>query len=324
MSKQSDKACYPDNFPFDFPTNSVHDVTACIDDTNPGNSGGDDCLSKWKTQKDQAKSDLDLANAEVESAKKRVENAAHWEQKLKVYCDNIEKTDELANKVTRELKTLKDQICVFCFNADCMVQALEILYCETREIYDPCVNEMVKLIDKINKCLSCITDSGFDRSVGITKAIDEYAAKLKELADLQKDALTKIIKALEIANIIFYALCETPTKKEQDFKCDSLEKELEELCYNFGDDIKCDAPNGNACEPLTCEAMCKDLTPVPVFPLCKDEYYTETKAQYVAIKTESTAAKDDLDQKKETQKKAFLTYNGIQNAIEAANNAKAG
>lgn len=318
--------CYPKEVNADFLEDySVHQISKdCTGEGDSGSGGDNDCLSKWKDKKEEANSKLEIANAAVSKATKKVENIMHWEAKLKVYWESIEKTDEIANKVAREIYILKCYVESFCTNAECMVEALEILYCETRTIYDPCVNEMVILIDRINKCLVCITDPAFDRSQGITKAIDAYAAKLKELADLQKDALTKIVKALECANIIFYTICDT-TDKKQDFKCDSLEKEIEALLINFGNCQECsDDDEGISCDPLICTSMCKNLEPIPVMPLCKDPYFKETQSEYEQAKKDREEAKNELDKAKEEQQAAFMYFSGVSKAIEASNKAKAG
>lgn len=317
--------CYPEEILTNFPDNSLHQIPEdCLGGSSSDTPGGEGCLSKWQTKKDEAKSSLDIANAKVSNATKKVANAMHWEAKIKIYWENIEKTNELADKVARELKMLKTYVSTFCENAGCMVEALEILYCEVRSIYDPCVNEMVTLIDKINKCLGCITDPAFDRSQGITKAIDAYAAKLQELADLQKEALTKIVKALECANIIYYTICD-PEVDKHDFKCDSLQNEIDELLTNFGDCKDCEgSEDGNSCEPLECTSVNKKLEPIPVMPLCKDPYFDKTKGEYESAKTDRETAKNELDTEKEIQQAALMCFNGVTNAIIASKNAKAG
>jgi len=206
-----------------------------------------------------------------------------------------------------------------------MVEALELLYCEVLSIYNPCVNEMMTLMEKIDKCLKCITDPKFDRSVGITKAIDIYFMKLKELADLQKEALEKIIKALEVANIIVYCLCAVKDKEnQQDFVCDALEQELERMLEYFGNCLDCDGDKDPMkCEPLRCDLIDKELSPVPVMPICKNPYFKTTKSEYDDARGKAKEAKDTLDSAKKKYGSAFACYNGVKNAMEASKAAKA-
>lgn len=243
--------------------NSVHDVCdletpdQCVDQ-------GVDCISKWKNEKSEQKRKLDSAIADAEVAKNNLKLAEEWEQRIKSYCDGIEKTAELADKVCREVNTVITQLEKICKNAGQSVTAIKILFCEVEKVFRNSesmdVETLTIMMEEIMKCLKCITDPGLVRDKGILLVLTEFDAKLKELVALQLDALKKIIEVLKCANLLYYSLCElgckdnddcdAPDDKCQDYPCDSLLSELRNLHYCFGN-----CENKEDCDEKPCEGQ---------------------------------------------------------------------
>lgn len=236
-----------------------------LEKTDPCGDKGMDCISKWKIDKVNQKRNLDSAIADAEVAKNDLKLAEEWEQRIKSYCDGIEKTAELADKVCRELKTVIVQLEKICKNASQSVTAIKILFCEVEKVFrnnegenkGQDVETLTSMMEDIMKCLKCITDPGLVRDKGIILALNEFDAKLKELAALQLDALKKILEVLKCANLLYYSLCDPECKDTvdcddqgkqcQDYPCDSLISELKKLHYCFGN-----CENREDCEEKPC------------------------------------------------------------------------
>ena len=336
-----------------------HDFSNCECQEPPGGSNGDDCIGKWKSGKATAEKNLKKAIAEVESKSEALKYAEEWEAKLKLYFDNIYTTAELADKVARELEAFKCQTQNVCKNAECTITALEILFCEVREIFEPCLRYLIELMDEVNACLKCITDPGLVRDEGILKVLAEYDMKLRELEGLQLDTLKKIIEALKCANILFYTICsideeENSSKAGKEvFICDSLQDELKLLCKTFGmDPEKVCAPNSStpndskgekeegeednsyAHKVWECENLTKDcddsnaekltLGPAPRFPLNCDPYYINTECQHGIAQDEKETKKAELSDAKKAKEAAQSCFDSLVLAIDTAESAKRG
>ncbi len=241
---------------------SVH-KNCDLEKTDPCVDQGVDCISKWKIDKADQKIKLDSAIADAEVAKNNLKLAEEWEQRVKSYCDGIEKTAELADKVCREVNTVIKQLEKICKNAGQTVTTIKILFCEVEKVFKNIKSEDVEtlttMMENIMKCLKCITDPGLVRDKGIVLAITEFDTKLKELAALRLEALKKILDVLKCANLLYYSLCEpkcadrkgnddcdAPDDQCQDYPCDSLFSELKLLHYCFGN---CENPKDCAEKP---------------------------------------------------------------------------
>lgn len=315
-----------------YASESVH--PDCVPDTPPGGNAGDDCITSWKDKKDAANKTLKEAIAEVQMRSEALKYATEWEARLKTCYDNIYKTAEVADKVAREIDGFKAQVGRVCTNAECTVTALELLYCQTREIFEPCIRELVDMMDHVKDCLKCITDPALVRDKGILKVLTEYDQKLREIEALQFDTLKKIVAALKCANILYYSICSGG--KDQDYSCDALMDELGQLHCNFDntannpDDPVVSVPLDckrvvEVCDPpSTSSVLISSLVPVPVFPLKTDPYFSNTETQYTNAQTEKEAAKGCLDKAKKEKEAAQACYDSLVAAIVMSENAKAG
>ncbi len=331
MSDLIINTCYNFN-----PDSPVH--TDCVPNTPPGGNAGDDCVTKWKDEKDIAGENLKRAIANVQKYSEALKYALEWEAKLKLYFDNIYKTSELSDKVARETKGFKTHVTKVCINAECLVKAIEMLFCEVRAIYEPCVRELVDIMNKVYDCLKCNTDPALDRGTGILKTLAEYGMKLREIEALQFDTLKKVVEALKCANILFYSICKG--EKQEEYGCDALINELEVLIENFGNCIPCDSTTVPTPAPALCCKMPPEncapdssaatpyininLAPIPLFPLCKDPYYLSTEIQYSKAQADKTTAKNCLDEAKEAKESAQACYASLVDAIKKSEDAKNG
>jgi hypothetical protein len=324
---------------------------------------GEGCIEKWKNEKADIKKELDVSIAELENAKKSLAHIEAWERRLKLYFDGIKKTAELADKVCRETKTTITQFKKICKNSNKSGIAIRILFCEVENVFRNENNEDVEtlttMMEGIMKCLRCITDPGLIRDRGIVKALEEFDAKLKELSALQLDTMKKTIEALKCANLLYHALCELDCKDEgngcdcQDYSCDSLLSEIQELQACFGtckDDEDCEQPGSSSdtvsdssgdnqdhwskcCskdgQPWECKLACEPqldtptLLPLPIFPLKSSDYYNHTEAQWVCAEDEKEKAKCNLDKAKAEKDSLQACYDSLVEAIKAAEQAKA-
>jgi len=195
----------------------------------------------------------------------------------------------------------------------------------------------MNIMDQVNNCLKCITDPGLVRDKGILKTLSEYDQKLREIEVLQFEMLKKILVALKCANILYYSIGNEHGKENstQEYLCDSLMDELGQLLNNFGNCRPCDDSASNSLLlPLSCKKQGEsssddknekyDLLPVPVFPLCRDKYYTDTQKQHENAKKEKEAAKEYLDIARENKEAAQACFESLDTAIQKSKNAKSG
>ncbi|MBL7828073.1 MAG: hypothetical protein JNJ57_15690 [Saprospiraceae bacterium] len=300
--------------------------------SGPGNTS-DNCVEKWRQEKDAAKRDLDQKIAEVDQAKKELENAIAWEGKLKTWYDNVVKTAELSDKLRRELSVMISQVEKLCENSACTVEALKCLYFMVETIYNESVSSILNILELLQKCIRCISNPQLIRDKGITKAINDLEIKIKELDALHLDALKKVIEALKCALILQYSLCEDPDVA-QDFSGDALLCDLYDLEQSLGGPMP-DA-SGNLPKPRNCKASDLDSGPWaccvneeelvdrPTFPLEEDDYYRDIEGQYDQAKTDKNDAKDKYDNLKKQKEAKQACYESLSGAIETADKTNNG
>ena len=335
MTEIVSKKCFEENI------NRAARIEECKCNERPPGQGGSGCIGKWKDEKDKAKRVLDEAIATVQAESDALKYALEWEGKLKSYFDSIYKSAEAADKLARQIKGFKAQVGLVCINAECTTQALEQLFCQVKEIFEPCVRELTTVMDRVIECLRCITDPALVRDEGILKVLQEFYLKLRELAAMQVDCLKLIIEALKCANILYYAICPATGDKatEEEYRCDSLRDELNAMCEMLGVSIKDDVDDAHCdddpiTKALSCALLsvdCKDdaspsleLVPVPKFPLTEDLYYTNTECQYQKAQEDKNAKKENLDKAKKEKEGAQACYDSLVRAIETAEKTKIG
>ena len=335
MTEIVSKKCFEENI------NRTARIEQCKCNERPPGQGGSDCIGKWKDEKDKAKRVLDEAIATVQAESDALKYALEWEGKLKSYSNSIYKSAEVADKLARQIKGFKAQVGLVCINAECTTQALEQLFCQVKEIFEPCARELTTVMDRLIECLRCITDPALVRDEGILKVLQEFDLKLRELAAMQLDCLKLIIEALKCANVLFYAICPATGDKtaEEEYFCDSLSDELKALCEMLGVHIKDDEDNADCdgvseIEALGCSMLSDDcksgsaallqLVPVPKFPLTEDPYYTNTECQYQKAQEDKNAKKENLDKAKKEKESAQACYDSLVKAIETAEKTKVG
>ena len=301
---------------------------SCCNPNDDQTQGPKDCLDSWKLQK----ADVDNAYAKIAAkaaqAEERYKNANAWESKLKTWLDGIKSADEKGNKVLTELEIFLAQFEVICTNAKCTVEALQILLCQTKGLFDSLYTLKTSLLDKLKLSIECLKDLSVDGKNDIMECIAEFEAKLKSACDLQDSILKKLVEAYKCANLLYIEICGIIEKEGYyDDLADGLHQQVEDLLAYFnGTASGPAAPDDDNIQPDESLFPCdeNEVKPVPKFPLNTNTYYTDLTTDYATAVTKSGELKTAWDASRKDRDLLFAQKTSVAEAIAAAEAAESG
>jgi len=304
------------------------DNSCCNPDSTDPNQGPKDCLDSWKLQK----ADVDNAYAKIAAkaaqAEERYKNAYAWEMKLKTWLDNIKTTDEKGNKVLTELQIFLAQFAVICPNAKCTVDALAILLCQTKGVFDCLYTLKTSLLDKLKEDFDCLNNLSGEGKRDVLECIIEFEAKLKAACELQDSILKKLVETYKCANLLYVQICGV-IEKEGNYQdlADGLHQQIEDLLAYFdGTATSSAASDDDVYTPDESMFPCdeNETKPLPKFPLNTNPYYTDLSADYTTAVTKSGELKTAWDTCRKERDLLLAQKTSLAEAIVAAEAAENG
>ncbi len=301
---------------------------SCCNRADDPNQAPKDCLDSWKLQKASVDNEYAKVAAKAAQAEERYKNALAWELKLKAWLDNIKTADENGNKVLTELQIFLAQFEVICPNAKCTVEALEILLCQTKAVFDCLYLLKTSLLDKLKDSVECLDKLGGQQKKDIQDCIAEFEGKLKAACELQDSILKKLVEAYKCANLLYIQICGI-IKDEgyYDDLADGLKQQIEGLLAYFNGTAS--APEASAdpdCPPGESQFPCdeNEAKPLPKFPLNTNTYYTGLEQDYSTATTKSGELKTAWETCRKERDLLLAQKTSLAEAIAAAEAAESG
>lgn len=142
-------------------------------------------------------------NAYYQGALGAYTEAKTWEDKIKKYWENIQRTEDLADAVVADLDKLTNQIDCVCHNASQYVQAVQILICcvkDTGIVLEGITIEMRDLMARIDCGKS--KEPALDSSKSILKCLEDYRTKLDAALKQTLETLRLALSLLKTAQLV--------------------------------------------------------------------------------------------------------------------------
>ena len=165
-----------------------------------------DCLKMWEEELKIVVNQLKNAEADNAKAELTLKNASEWEAKLRALYDSLLQTLATSTDATSELKVFQTQVGLVGQNTTSFREAVEVLYCETRQTYE-LVETLTSTVQGLLEAVRCIGDSSLNFNDGFLKSLVEFDAKLRAVGNTRTDTLNKVIAALESAYAVEYMIC---------------------------------------------------------------------------------------------------------------------
>ena len=241
------------------------------------------CIKSWEEDLKKTTNKLKRVSAEKNRYSDKFTNAANWEDKLKRYWDGILVTEELAKKVASEIDLFKDHTAKVCDNTDCTVDAVKILFCYVRDLFQ-CTDELNEYIAVLLTEIKCLDPSLNAKSSIIIGCLKSISDKLNEAILKQQEVLKKMIQILQYTFLLHESICSP--------HC-SLKWQLGKLSELFP------KTNGNWDDRDDCqvnESCNASIEPRPELPIGKDVFYNLTKNQHGQSVLEKDRIRKELDE----------------------------
>ena len=286
------------------------------------------CLEDWKADLDVATNALKIAEADALKAQTTYDNAAQWEAKLRDWQDNLAQTAALTETLESELNIFKTQIGLVSKSTDSIVDAINILYCEVKKVFDGAnsVESLSNVVRGMQETVYCLGNpTNLNKNGGFLKKLTELEAKIKAVEDIREDVLKKLIALVQSVNSMETAICDDS---------DGLQGIITTLyCEFHGGDTSDEAAEDLATlrMPRNCGCLGSDegehscdseLSPTISFPLKDDDFVKSMTAKHTTAETEKKAASETYNTSRRNRDRLLAKKNGLEKAIAAATAAK--
>ena len=326
MKNYQQNPCEPQQFLSDDERNE------CCKEEEPG--GGDrpqPCVEAWKQKLQAARKEMDAANAHRSLAEKTHSNAASWEIKLKKWKEDAEKAHEKALEVYDELCRFLQAVALT--KTAETATAVEAVLCLVKSIFDE-VNELLRVstsaevpkgkIQELRQLIECDDSLDANTKEKAQACISPFEEKMAVVYGVRKELLNKLLEILHGANILVAAVDKSGTRENA-----GLEWQLTDLHKRIGGKTaytararKCGCGESGPSSERPCESDIIDPHE-PFLPICKSDYYCGIAKLYEKAKIKLEEAKENMECARGKADRAAACYNGLNDAINAAEAAEA-
>ena len=251
------------------------DIECCTKDPSETPPGCDCCYDTWKEELIVVKRNYNKANEEAIQANERYKFIVWQRDKFKAWLDDLIKTHQLSQDICNQFEVTISQTEKICTNSDKTVDAIEILFCMVRDLYEQ-VDLILTIYNQIDACIKCINSEELPENSGIRKCLKIYWEKLDAVIKTRNEVIKALMKAIRDANVLHESIC-------SDFGLIAVITEWEDI-------LNCkEQCNGGQPPEDPCKEQVKDhtqavvecaLIPVLTFPICNDSYYAWVKKHY--------------------------------------------
>jgi hypothetical protein len=289
------------------------------------------CVEIWKQKLRDARKAMELADARRAKAENIHRNAASWEDKLRKWKEDAEKAHEKAVEVHAELGRFLDAVART--KAAETVTAVKAVLCQVKSIFDD-VNELLRVstsaevqkgkIQELRQLIECDDSLAANTKEKALACISAFQEKMAVVYGARADLLSKLLEVLHSANILVAAVDTAGTRENG-----GLTWQLKDLYKRIGGktvfterERKC----GYGEKPPSPEPPCESdvVAPrEPFLPICKSDYYVGIAKLYKEAEAKLEASKEEMIKARKQADMAAACYNGLNDAINAAEAAEA-
>jgi hypothetical protein len=287
-------------------------LTCCEPDPNtPETPGGTDCCyDNWNADLQSVTANWQKATAIASKKEKAYNHATEWYGKLKIWVDDWEQTDTLADAITRQLELFIKHLNKVCVILDKTSKSLEILFCMIRDLYTR-VDWLKRQYDELYTCINSLKRPELDPGTPLRACLDEYGKKLDAVIATRDDLITQVVTVLELSFELHDNICD-----EYGLKSVLVYWKRIFTDTDYGQDSR--ARHANSPDP---ECSCCELKPEISFPIDKSSYYNDLRKHYEEAKTDVAKLKKELAQANERKTALQACKDGLTNALQAVDPA---
>ncbi|MCX7099055.1 MAG: hypothetical protein NTV43_14230 [Methylococcales bacterium] len=309
---------------------------------NAGKSGAavqpQDCIEVWKQKLNDARNAMEKAAAKYDKAQKSHANAVSWKAKLKKWKEDAEDTHDKAIDVHQELGRFKEA--VGRTNTADTARAVKAVLCLVKFIFDD-VDDLLRVsnsvedtkggIQELKQWVECNESLDANKKEKALSCIMPFENQMKIVNVVQADILTKLLGILHSANLLVAAVEKTGTEEKGDisWQLDDLEKRISGKTTYTARERKCGCKTETSFEP-PCESdiinPTKHYLPIRkiegVVGSTDSDYYCNIVSLFDKAKVKEEESKNALENEERTYNDALAYYNGLNDAITAAEAAK--
>jgi hypothetical protein len=291
------------------------------------------CVEIWKQKLRDARKAMEEADARRAKAENIHKNAASWEGKLRKWKEDAEKAHEKAVEVHAELGRFLEAVART--KAEETATAVKAVLCLVKSIFDD-VDELLRVstsaevqkgkIQELRQLIECDDSLAANTKEKALACISAFQEKMAVVYGARADLLNKLLEVLHSANILVAAVDKSGTREKA-----GLTWQLKDLYKRIGGktvyterERKCgcgEKPPSPSPEP-PCESDIVDPRE-PFLPICKSDYYVGIAKLYKEAETKLEAAKEEMAKARKKADMAAACYNGLNDAIKAAEAAEA-
>lgn len=280
-----------------------HILECCGDNGGNDTPPSDCCYDSWKAALIPINAQLAEANALVIYKQNEYNLAWEWKEKIGIWNNDWELTDEKADILCRHLSRFIIHLENICKTTKKTNDAIKILFCMIEDLYKR-VDKLKISYDELMQCINCMKRPELAPGVGIMKTIEDYGKKLDLVIATREELITKTITVIELAYGLRSNICSDYGLKgileywKEKLNCyEENKQKLEKPCHDSTIDI--------------CH-----LEPRISFPIDKDGYYVHLKTALDDAKKRVEKLKKELDDSKNKRDKLQAGQKGLETAIK--------
>lgn len=262
------------------------EIKCCTTNPNDTVPGCDCCYDNWTDELKKVKQEYNKVSENANQLNEQFKFVSAERDKLKVWRDDLEKTDLLAKDLCNQFQVMAAQADKICINTGKSVESIEILFCMIRDLYEQ-VDQIVVLWNDIDSCIKCLNNENLPADSGIRKCLKDYYVKVDAVLKTKIELIKSIMAAIKTAKLLNAGIC------SEDFGLESIISEWETI-------LNCDEKCGTAtsssssCDrPSSAKGKC-ELLPILTLPVCNDPYYIWVKDKYDKDAAEAKTLSDKL------------------------------
>lgn len=297
-----------------------------------------DCVESWKQKLNDARAVMETAAAEYDKAKKTYANAVSWKAKLKKWKEDAEGAHEKAVDVYQELGRFKEAV-ERTKTAD-TAKAVKAVLCLVKSIFDE-VDDLLRVsnsleeskggIQELKQWIECNESLDANKKEKALNCILPFENQMKIVNGVQAGVLTKLLEILYSANLLVAAVEKKGAEEKGDilWQFEDLEKRISGKATYTARERKCGGKTETSFE-LPCESdiinPTKRYLPIrkmeSVAGSTDSDYYCNIVDLFHKAEIKEEESKKALEVEEGKHNDAMAYYNGLNDAIKAAEAAK--
>jgi hypothetical protein len=265
------------------------DIACCTTDPSDNPSGCNCCYDTWKAELKEVTREYNKLSEQSTQLTQQQTFVAGERDKLKVWRDDLEKTNLLAKILCDQFKVISSQTEKICTNTEKSSRSIEILFCMIRDLYEQ-TDLIITMVAEINKCIDCLKSDDLPPDSGIRKCLALYLLKAEAVIKTRIELIKSIMAAIKMTTVLDEGICS--------------EYGFHKVITEWVDILNCDEKCSVSVAPVDpCadkskmdeESLAKcALKPILTLPVCNDSYYAWVKDKYEKDVAEANKLSDDL------------------------------